>query len=381
MIVFKTYFKILKKNKAMILLYTFMLLGISLLNYSNNESSLSFESVKPDIYIIDNDKSVISKDLYSYLEENSNIKDIGNDEDKLKDAIFYRDLNIIVTIPEGYSKKLMNNEEVKVDVKVTGDYNSTLAKMMLERYVKVANFYSDKVNSEEELVTSVRNVLKSDVNVSMKSNLDTNLLYKMSLYFDFTNYSIIASLVFVICIILNVFKSELIDKRTIISNMNYKKFNKYLLICNLLFALSLFIIYTLFAVFLFGNTLFSVNGLLCVINMAIFMVCATSFAILMANLIKNKNALNGLVNVVALGTSFLCGAFVPLEWLPKGVIAIAHLFPSYYFIDANNIATTIETFNFSSTYQILINNVIVILFTVAFIILTNLVSKKNQTLG
>ena len=36
----------------------------------------------------------------------------------------------------------------------------------------------------------------------------------------------------------------------------------------------------------------------------------------------NKNAINGIINVVALGSSFLCGTFVPVEFLPNRVFFI-----------------------------------------------------------
>ncbi len=100
MTVFKAFLKILKKNKGTIILYTSMLVFISYFNMQNTESSINFVSSKPDIYVIDNEKSIISNDFVKYLKENSNFVELKEDEESLMDAIFYRDVNYIIEIPK-----------------------------------------------------------------------------------------------------------------------------------------------------------------------------------------------------------------------------------------------------------------------------------------
>ena len=107
----------------------------------------------------------------------------------------------------------------------------------------------------------------------------------------------------------------------------------------------------------------------------------TTIAIFIGNLVSNKNAISGIVNVVALGSSFLCGAFVPMEWLPDGVLKIAHLLPSYYYISSNETLKKIEIFNLDTMQSILLNMLILIVYSLLFIILTNVVSKRKQKIG
>ena len=52
MTVFKTFFKILNKNKGIIILYTVILLTFGAFNMSNSESTMVFEASKPDIYLL-----------------------------------------------------------------------------------------------------------------------------------------------------------------------------------------------------------------------------------------------------------------------------------------------------------------------------------------
>ena len=136
------------------------------------------------------------------------------------------------------------------------------------------------------------------------------------------------------------------------------------------------IAYLLFSILI---SLIIISGPLCIcINLMIFRDFQKLIAFLIATLVNNKNAINGIVNVVALGTSFLCGAFVPMEWLPSSVINIAHVLPSYWYIKTNELLKTIEVFNFETLKPIFINMIVILLFTILFIVITNIVSKKKR---
>ena len=379
MTVFKAFLKILKKNKGTIILYTSMLVFISYFNMQNTESSINFVSSKPDIYVIDNEKSIISNDFVKYLKENSNFVELKEDEESLMDAIFYRDVNYIIEIPNNYFSDLLNgNENYSIEIRTTGDYLAKLAERISSRYIKLVKFYKDNNLSQEEIVSNVRSSLEDKIDVSLTSSLDTTSLSKIAMYYDFSNYAIIASLVFVICIIINSFKNENIAKRTVVSGMDYKRFNRYLLLSNMSLSMCLFIIYVLFSFIVIGNSMISINGFICIVNMLFFIVCSTAFAFLLSSLVNNKDALGGIINTVALGSSFLCGAFVPQSWLPNSVLILGHIFPSYYFIKSNDLAVEIETFTIDSITPIIINNAIIVVFTIVFLLIKKYLEKQKR---
>ena len=379
MTVFKAFLKILNKNKGMVIFYTLLLVGISFLNFNSIESSRNFEQVKPKVHIRDNDNSELSKDFVSYINENSEIVEIKNYDDALDDAIFYRDISYYVSIPENYFNDLIEGKEPSLEIKKVNDYNATFAERFVSRYIRLVDFYKNQSSNQEELINLVNNNLKNTVDIQMTTNLDTIGLLKLSTYFDFANYAIVASLVFMISMILNSFNDPKIHNRITISSMNYKKHNRYLLFSNLLLSLVLFIIYVLGAYLVIGDTIITYHGLVCVINMGLFIICSTTFAILLGSLITNRNAIGGIINVIAIGTSFLCGAFVPQIYLPSSVLTIGHIFPSFYYIEANDLVQKIEYFNWDSLKPIVINNLIIIGFTIVFIVLTNIVIKKKRS--
>lgn len=382
MIVFKTFLKILNKCKFLVIMYTVILVSFGGFNIKTSDNSTNFVASKPDVLIINEDEnSKISENLAKYIEDNCNIKDIEKTEEKINDALFYRDVNYIIYIPQNYGKDFLNGLNPEIKIKSTGDYNSYYAETLLSRYIKVSNIYRADIDNEDELIAKINETLAKETKTEITSKLDTNNLAKASFYYNFANYSIIAGCVYVICLILSSFKEENVNKRTIISSINYKKFNGILLLSNLLFAILLWLIYVVLSFVLVGNVMYSLHGVIYIINSFVFTLCVVTIAFLIGNLSINKNAINGIVNVVAIGTSFLCGCFVPVEFLPDSVLKVAHILPSYYYINTNERLKTLEVFNFESLKPIIINMLIILLFTVLFIVITNIVSKRKRKIG
>ena len=253
--------------------------------------------------------------------------------------------------------------------------------MLVSRYIKIANTYVKNIESEEELINKINETLSKETKIEISSKLDTDNLSKACFYYNFANYSILAGLVYVICLILSSFKKENIQKRTIISSMNYKKINRKLLLSSSLVAVGLWLSYVVLSFILVGNVMFTMHGMMYIANSFIFSICALTIAFLIGNLITNKNAINGIINVVALGSSFLCGAFVPMEWLPDSVLKIAHILPSYYYISTNEMLKQLEVFNLDTMKPIIINMGAIVIFTAGFIIITNIISRKKRKIG
>ena len=112
MTVFKTILKILNKLKGMLILYTVMLISITTINQKSGNNISNFEESKPDILIVNKDESNdITTNFVNYINKHSEIKDIDtNDEEKINDAIFYRDVNFVIYIPENFGNDLLNDK-------------------------------------------------------------------------------------------------------------------------------------------------------------------------------------------------------------------------------------------------------------------------------
>ncbi len=383
MTVFKTYWKLLKRNLPLVILYTVILIGFSAANMKTNEKDLDFVASKPNIIVVNQDEQgTLSRHLIDYLKTASHLKvATSTEEEQINDALFYREANYVIYIPDDYSETFMAGSAPELTVKSTGDYQASLAEMILSRYLNTASIYQKMGIDAHELTTFIDETLAQTVKINMVSLLDVDQLTKATSYYNFASYSILACLIFIVSLLLNHFNQPTVKKRRLISPMGEKKHNRILLFSNSLYALLIWLIYVAISFLLVGDIMWSPHGLIYIINAFMLTLCATSLAFLIGTLVRSPNAISGIVNVIALGSSFLCGAFVPMEWLPDSVLTIAHAIPTFYYIKTNELLKTVEAFHLDTLKPILINMVIIFGFSVLFMILTQLVSQRRRKIG
>ncbi len=379
MTVFKTFWKIVNKYKGTIILYTVMLISFGGINLASNDTTTTFTSTLPNIAIVNNDqKSVLTNNLISYLSENSKVVDIENDEEKINDALFYRDVSYVVYIPKNYTNDVLKGMNPTIDIKSTNDYMSSLEEMMLTDYLNLQNTYLKLTTDQAKLTNYINETLKDKSEVVLTSKVDTKSLSKVSRYFNFASYSILAVVIFIITLVLTSFKEKTVNKRIVVSSMNYKKHSGLILKSSLLYALIVWVLFSLLAIILLGKSVLNTRGLLLILNTLIFTLQALTFALLISSLVNNKDAIGGIVNVVALGSAFLCGAFIPSMYLPEKVVSISHIFPAYYYNNSNDLVTSLEVINLTTLKPFITNIMMMLVFMLVFIVLNNFVIKNKR---
>lgn len=379
MIVFSTFWRIVKKYKGTILLYTVMLIMFGGINLTSNSTNDMFTPTKPNIFIVNKDSNMgLTKNLINYLKKNTNVVSLEDDEEKINDALFYRDISYVIYIPKNYSKDVLDKKDVTLDIKSSKDYTSSLTEMMLDKYLNVQSNLVNITNNQDELVNMINNTLDVNSEVVVSSKLDNSYLNRVSRYFNFGSYSLLAVIIFIVTLVINSFKENTINKRIIVSSFNYKKHNSLLMLSSFVYSLIVWVLFSLLSVILLGKDMISLRGILYFVNTFMFIMPTLSFGILISTLVNNKDSIGGIVNVVSLGSAFLCGAFIPTEYLPKIVLSIAHVFPAYYFIDSNNLLSSMEIINFSNLIPVFINYFVLIIFMLIFIVVNNYVLKKKR---
>ena len=382
MTVFKTFLKILRKNLVIVIIFSILLVMFAALRSETDDKTMSFNAVKPDVVIINNDEEIgITKGLIDYIKDNSNTPEVKTDVDSLNDALFYNDTDYIIYIPKGFNQDFMNGNIDNLEVKKGNNYNASFAEMMISRYLKLAVNYRSRVTSQDELVRTIKNSLDNNTEIEITTKLDTDKVEAAQFFFDFETYSLLVSLVFIIGLMLSIFNDPKVKKRTIISSTDYRKNNRILLLSNMLYAFTLWLICLILGIVLIGDVLWTSNGLLFILNSFIHLITVTSFAFFIGNLINNKDSMSGITHVISIGTCFLCGVFVPLAYLPDSVIALGHALPTYYYVEGNSFIAKLEEINFDTLQPVLINMGVLLGSAIVFIILSNIISKKRRRIG
>ena len=100
MTVYKGYMKIVKQNKALILLYLAIFFGVTMMFQSVAGSTMptSYQAASVKVGIVDKDGGPLARSLETYLEHFHDVSLIADDTAVLQEKLFYRDLEYIQPI-------------------------------------------------------------------------------------------------------------------------------------------------------------------------------------------------------------------------------------------------------------------------------------------
>lgn len=383
MIVSKAFWKIVLKNISSIITPTIILLLFGAISVSSTSSTSQFEAAEPSIVIFNHDENIgLTKNFIEYIDKYAEVEDGYEDNDRLKDALFYGNVTAVIDIPENFHSDMTFNHNPELRIRSSEGSAVELTKSIIKRYLTTASAYAKTNISEQELIKKIDAQMENKVEVSIDKTVDTSKYAKAERYFDFASYSILSCFITIICLIMSAFNRTQLRKRNLISSMNIKKMNRTLLKNCCLYSFAAWAFYFALSVIVIGaDVMLTQYGLLLAINSLLFAGCATTIAYFISTFALDAGAVNGVQIVIALGSSFLCGAFVPAQYLPDSVLAFAHVLPSYYYINANNRIVGLEYFDFESLLPILIEFAVIIAFSVVFIVVTNIVSKKRQKIA
>ncbi len=380
MTVFNAFLKVIRKNIVMIIIYTAIVIGFAALTMQTDNSNGRFVSEKPSIVVINNDSSSkVSDNFEKYLKENCEIVEISGEE-AIADALFYREICCVVTIPKNFGKDVLDGKSPSPVIKSTGESYAAFTGILISRYLCIQNVYADNILDENELIKAVNKAVEEKAEVEMATALDTSALTKASIYFDFVPYSLMSCILFIICLVLSSFNNLMIRKRTIVSSKNYKRYNFDIFMSCLTYVLVVWFFFSVLGYLMIGDILLTVRGAMYILNMFVFSVATLALAYFLSTFLLPKNAISGIVNVIALGSSFLCGVFVPAEFLGEWVKGISHIFPTYWYIQNSEIITTAENLG-GSIMSLGVNTLVMFGFAVIFVLGGIFVSAKKRKIA
>ena len=391
MIVFKTFWRIMKRYWWIVFIYVAILTSLSVINLKTAPVT-DFVDTKPEITIVSQDPSDLAtkpftKNFLNYLSKNTKIIDLK--ESETTDALFYQKISMILYLPKDLESKIISGQKITLDYRTSGNYTAELSKNLIKRYFELqrTEILESKNSSKEQsnilsedsekIISSLNQRLDQSPTVRLASKNATNLS-KIAAFFNFASYTIMAIILYVTCFINASFNKSSVKKRTMASSLHLKKYNFSLLLANSIFAFSVFALLTTLSFFVLGNIVLTPFFIFEILNILLYTLAALTLAELVSTFNLSRDAVSGVVNLLSLAPAFLSGAFVPTYFLPSFVLTIAHIFPTYWFIDTNNKITTLTEFNFNSFLTILPNLLVLVLFSIIFIVANLVLSKKKR---
>ena len=343
--VFKTFLKIAKKKFPSVLLYyiifTVVVIAMSKIGASDHETS--FTATKTDIYIIDEDNSTASHALSDYLSSMHNpvtLKD--TDTMTLQDALYYQKVDYILTIPEGFEEQLTDSDTrdfLPVSMRKDNSNGYFVDQQVTEYLSSVRLFMAGGFSLSEAVTKSSESLSKGNnttvLNLEEKETDGAQI--GLTYFFQYLPYVLINMLLLGMTPILMTFNQKDLGARISCSSLSLKSRNAQITLGCIVFSLFVWLLFILTALFIYGpDTLFSINGLHSLLNSAMVLLFSIALTLLVSTFALKQQSLSMIANVASLGLSFLSGIFVPQYLLGKGVLAVEHFIPTYWYIRLNS---------------------------------------------
>lgn len=383
--VYKAFFKVIYKNLSQIMIYVVVFLVLAVLlttTYTSPEKTSFTESKINMVFINQDNDSKLAEGLKSYLAENANLVDIPDETQKLQDALYFRKVEYIVRVPQGFTENLLSGKTVQLEKTTVPDSTSGIyMNILINKYLNTAKTYTNNINniSQEDLVNYLNKDLseKSQVELVNSMNL-SNKAEKSSYYFNYLAYSLFAILILGVCAVMIVFNDTDLKKRNLCSPLKSKYMNLQMILGNISFAVLAWLVMISASFVMYGSFMLTSKGLLLILNSFVFTLAALSISYLIGNVIRSTGAMSAVANVVSLGTCFISGVFVPQALLGKSVLTMASFTPTYWYVKANNDIASAVSFNAENLTPIFTSMLVVLAFGAAVLAVTLVVIKQRR---
>lgn len=333
MIVFKNFLRLLGRYRVSVGLYLLMFFIISILSGRQLKTTEeSFVESKAEIAIVDDSGTELSRHFTRYmLSRNSKAMEVA--KENVEEVLLNGVLDAVLIIPEKFED---NPTENVIEVQNSA-FSRGASKVVQEvsgyMYLMLSARSDDGVVDYAALDKALEQ--KTEVNLLGKGQAALSREEWFTRFMSAAVYPVIGVVVFAIGIIMADFNAPKLAFRNKCSGMSLKNFQAGIFAGQMVFGVLVWVLIFIMAFLIDKENLWNPSLGSYGLNLAAFILAILSFTYFINSIIRNKKTLTAIANIFALGSSFISGAFVPMEYLGAPVRNIARFLPSYYFVMGN----------------------------------------------
>lgn len=382
--VFNLFFKLLKSNKGVIIMYFAIFLTVALVisdaQSSDGDKEKNMTETELTITIIDEDKETFGEGLTEYFSNGNKIVEMKYDKDAILDKLYWRKLDYALVIPKGFEKSLLNEniEDMELKcMKVPGYFDASFFESELSMYTSKLTSLLQAGYSLEDAQQQLLDLQGEETTVEVANFINENQNDRTTMFLLYVPYLFITLGMNGIGIILLTFNAPLVKARMECSSTTLKERLTGLVGGIVLYGVLLMAAVMVVVVILSKGGIFTdVRLPYFLLNMFAMLLFSLSLGFFTGTISKNQDVVNGLVNVVSIGLCFLGGVFVPYEFFGDAVLKVAKFVPTYWYAVTNMSigAMTEMTSEFAQDifWQIgLIAGYALVIFAVTIVIIAN----------
>ncbi len=376
---YKAFIKIFFRRLPSIIAYFVIFMVIAFIMGSTGKQQSGFKATKLKVAVFDMDGTESSRALVKYISDNHKlVGGIDDREQTLQDHLYYATIDYVITIDEGFEDKLAKGEFDKLltTSKSQGSYSAEFLDGQLEQYFRLVKSQISAGDQPGQACIKANALSREHVkvNIAEKTGGGTEAFGYFTQYLA---YIFICMLIMGVAPCLMRLQTEDLRKRILSSPVSPASRTAQMSAGTFTIVAGIWLAFMTVAAAAYGSDVFSRNGLLCMANSACYIIMAAGITLLVAQFNCTDNVLSMISNVISLGMSFLCGVFVPQEYLGAGVLKAAHALPAYWYIRANNMLCGFsdETFSYGKFFTF---TGIQLGFAAALFIAAGIVSAKKK---
>lgn len=384
MSVFKGYLKIIWKNIGIVISYMGFFYAISIMIIMNipSQQKKTFNMEKMNISVIDEDQSVLSEALTDYLAKTNTVTRTTMNREELARKIYSRNTEYVLRIPEGFGGHITDGSIKLAVTKVPDSSSGYYLDSCIEQFSRTASAFVSSGYTDEEAARLTLSAAGAEPDVQMidtgKRTDDNWPNYAYT--FQYFPYLYISLMIYSISYVLIAFSSREIRMRTLSSpvspvSQTFQAISAFVLLFLVFWVLSLLMPAATKGIDFYTSPLAGYY----ILNSLALLVSSISIGFLIGNLVRSQEAVAAAANIIALGMSFLCGVFVPMDLLGSGVRSMARFLPVYWYEIANGLLAENTTITGQNRSTILTAIAIQAAFALAIITVTLfIIHKKHQ---
>lgn len=337
--VFNLYFKLLKSNMGVIIMYFAIFLTVALVisdaQSSDSDKESNMAETELTITIIDEDQEAFGEGLTEYFSNGNEIVEMEYDEDAILDKLYWRKLDYALVIPNGFEKSLLdeNIEDMELKcMKVPGYFDASFFESELSMYTAKLTSLLKVGYSMEEAQQQLLDLQEEKTKVEAATFINENQNDRTTMFLLYVPYLFITLGMNGIGLILLTFNAPLVKARMECSSTTLKARTTGLIGGIVLYGALLMVAVMVAVVILSKGSIFTdVRLPYFLLNMFAMLLFSLSLGFFTGTISKNQDMVNGLVNVLSIGLCFLGGVFVPYEFFGEAVLKVAKFVPTYWY--------------------------------------------------
>lgn len=382
--VYKAYFKVIKKRFPSIALYIviFLLIAVLITSTLGNVSESSFSQAKSDIAFFSGESTPLVDGLKDYLGQNANIVSIPDETQEIQDALFFSRISCAIRVPNGFTQSFLSgkNDVLIEKTAASGQADAIYMDLFVNKYLQTAGLYVQNMPG----ITEKEIVQNAGRDLDVQSTIDLNTFDKpasinyLSYYFQYLAYSIMAIMVMGITTVMITFNEADLRNRNSCSPIKPSSMSMQILFGNITFALVFWAVLCVFVFLLYPQATLNTSTVLLWLNALVFTFASLSIGFLAGRFIKSYGSQGAIMNVIALGLSFLSGVFIPQDMLGSSVLNVASFTPSYWYVKAVEDIRDISSISSQTVIPVVYCILIQAGFAVVLMIISLVISKQKK---